>query len=368
MKRPRILMIAPLPPPVHGSAMMTQYIKDSEFINERICIDWINLSTSRSMDEIGKKSLIKYWRFALAYIKTFCNLLTHRYDACYIALTCHGNGFIKDAPFALLCKLFGKKLIIHQHNKGMSKDVDKQVFRWLFQMVYKNSTVILLSWRLYPDIEKIVSREQVRICPNGIPETDVYSRNESQSTIPQILFLSNLIESKGVLVLLDACKILKEKGYLFNCRFVGGETKEIDASRFQKEVEKRGLNDFVKYAGKKYGKDKYKEFSDSDMFVFPTYYKNECFPLVLLEAIQQKIPVVSTTEGGIPDIVKDGDTGLLVEPENAIDLAIKIESLINNPDLRHSIGMNGFNNYKKNYTLDKFQENICQELLLVCNA
>ncbi len=50
-------MIAPLPPPVHGSAMMTQYIKDSGIINNAVEMDWVNLSTSRSLDEIGRKSI-----------------------------------------------------------------------------------------------------------------------------------------------------------------------------------------------------------------------------------------------------------------------------------------------------------------------
>lgn len=96
-------MIAPLPPPVHGSAMMTQYIKDSAIINENVDMDWINLSTSRSMDEIGKQNPNKIVRFILSYIKTLWKLSTRRYDKCYLAITCHGKGFLKDAPFALLC-------------------------------------------------------------------------------------------------------------------------------------------------------------------------------------------------------------------------------------------------------------------------
>ena len=366
MKRPRILMIAPLPPPVHGSSMMTQYIKESEFINERIHMDWINLSTSRHMDEIGKKSFMKFWRFAFAYIKTIWNLLTHRYEACYIAITCHGNGFLKDAPFALLCKLFRCNLVIHQHNKGMANDIDKPIYRWLFPLVYKNSKVILLSWHLYPDIQRIVNKEQVAICPNGIPATSQYSKNPH--SIPQLLFLSNLIISKGVYTLLDACKIINDDGYDFVCRFVGGETTEINKDKFDQEVIARGLENKVFYVGKKYGEEKYLEFTNADIFVFPTYYKNECFPLVLLEAMQQSIPVISTTEGGIPDIIDHDKNGLLVSPKNANDLAMKIEALINNPDMRRSIGINGFNKYKKNYTLDKFEENICRELLSVCNS
>ena len=106
MKKPRILFITPLPPPVHGSAMVSQYIKDCKELQDEFQCDFVNLSTSRHIDEIGKRSLMKYIRFIGAYFITFWKLLTHRYSLCYLATTCHGMGFLKDAPFVLLCKLY----------------------------------------------------------------------------------------------------------------------------------------------------------------------------------------------------------------------------------------------------------------------
>ncbi len=349
----RILMIAPLPPPIHGSAMMTQYIKDSPIINEKLNLDWVNLSTSRRMDEIGKRSPLKAFRFIQSFFKTFWKLTTNRYDAYYIAITCHGVGFLKDAPFALLCKLFGKKLIIHQHNKGMSADVDRPIYRWLLPLVYRNSKVILLSWRLYQDIEKVVKKENAVICPNGIPL--VKRLNKPPHPVPRLLFLSNLIESKGVLTLLDACKILKGKGYIFKCNFVGGETSEIDRDRFEKEVRARGLDKTTVYIGKKYGDDKQFEISKSDIFVFPTFYENECFPLVILEAMQQGVAVISTDEGGIPDIIQSGNNGLIVPSKSVEELAEAIAKLLDDADYRLRIAENGYNTYNNKYTLKTFE-------------
>lgn len=73
---------------------------------------------------------------------------------------------------------------------------------------------------------------------------------------PLSTFLSNLLINKGVFVLLDALRILKEKGYLFNCQYVGGETAEINAVQFSEEVDKRDLNDRVAYVGRKVGEEK----------------------------------------------------------------------------------------------------------------
>ena len=364
----RILFIGTLPPPVHGSAVVSQQIKDSKVINDAFDDDWINLGTSRSMDEIGKTTLAKPFRLIGALGKEFWYLLTRRYELCYLAITCHGSGFLKDSPFILMAKLFRKKIVIHQHNKGMADDVDRLPYRWLLPLCYKDAKVILLSWYLYPDIEKVVKKEDVFICPNGIKVQEFKSLindnekkariGELENWVPRLLFLSNLIESKGVLVLLDALKILKDKGYSFICDFVGGETKEIDAKRFNEEVEKRGLNEIAIYQGRKYGVEKEEFFEMCDVFTLPT--SNDCFPLVLLEAMAHRIPLVSTPIGGIPDVIKDGENGLIAESKNPVSLAHCIGKLLDSKELRKRMGENGYQRLKELYTDDIFENNLNQ--------
>lgn len=361
MKKPRILFITPLPPPVHGSAMVSQYIKDCKELQEEFVCDFVNLSTSRNIDEIGKKSLMKYIRFIGAYFITFWKLLTHRYALCYLAITCHGMGFLKDAPFVLLCKLFRRRIMIHQHNKGMSNCVDKQPYKWLLPLVYRNTKVILLSWYLYPDIEKVVKKGQVLICPNGIPDFfDKEPHFERNNEVPHLLFLSNLIPSKGVYVLLDACKILKEKGYRFVCDFVGGESKEITRDVFEKAVEVRRLEGMVKYNGPKYGDEKKEYFANSDIFVQPTF--EDCFPLTLLEAMQYKLPLVSTDEGAVPDMVKKESNGFICKRNDVDSTANAIKELLDSKEQRILMGKNGYRLFKEQFTLEVFNKNITKIL------
>jgi glycosyltransferase involved in cell wall biosynthesis len=85
-------------------------------------------------------------------------------------------------------------------------------------------------------------------------------------------------------------------------------------------------------------------------------------PLVLLEAMQHSLPVVSTFEGAIPDVVEDGVTGFLVLQRDAIALAEKIELLIKNPELRTSMGIAGRKRYENNFTISIF-ENRLKEIL-----
>lgn len=394
--KPRVLFITPLPPPVHGSAMVSQYIKDSRLVQETFDCDFVNLSTSRRMDEIGKGGVKKLLRFVGAYFTLFWKLLTRHYDLCYLAITCHDKGFLKDAPFVLLCKLFRRKVLIHQHNKGMSGCVERWPYRWLLPLVYRNTRVMLLSWHLYDDIAKVVKREQVVVCANGIPEQAVGhwplavgsseddngaaelqansqqptansqapsakrqapSANSQQPTA-KILFLSNLIPSKGVYVLLDACKVLKERGLQFVCDFVGGETKEISRATFEAAVRERDLEDVVRYHGPKYGEEKLVYFAQSDVFVQPTY--DDCFPLTLVEAMQWRLPIVSTDVGAVPDMVQNGENGFVCKQQDALSIAEALEKLISNPALRRQMGERGYERYKAEYTLTAFEQNFVE--------
>ena len=356
----RILFVAPFPPPIHGASAMSQIIKDSKLINNEYDCFYVTNSSANSLTNIGKFSIVKVWSLIKSFATIFWILLTKRVSLCYLAITCGGPGFLKDAPFVLLCKLFCRKIVIHQHNKGMANYVNKLPYKWLLPMVYKNAKVILLSWHLYPDIEKIVPKENVMICPNGIKVDDSMSveARKYENRVPHLLFLSNLLESKGVFVLLDALKILANKGLTFYCDFVGGETKEIDSDKFTLEVSHRDLGRCVMYHGRKYGKEKEQFFIDADIFVFPTY--KEAFGLVNLEAMQYQLPIVTTNEGGIPDVVQDGVNGVICERNNAESLAVAIERLLLNPELRRQMGQNGLEILNQKFTLDKFESNLCQ--------
>ena len=356
-------MIAPLPPPVHGSSMVSLSMKESSRLNGLFRMDWVNLSTSRSMEEIDKRSpgltARKAVRFASSYTRALWLLMTRRYDLCYVAVTCHGVGFLKDAPFVLICKLFRRKVVLHQHNKGMAGDVDRWPYRWLLPLIYNKVKVVLLSQYLYPDIMRVVRREDVMICPNGIKPVLDRAVEHLTTSVPHLLFLSNLLVDKGVLTLLDALKILKDKGRRFVCDFVGSETRDMDAVSFAKEVGERGLEGIAVYHGRKYGREKDEYFRRADIFVFPTFYSNECMPLVILEAMEYGLPVVTTGEGGIRDEVEDGRNGLVVESRSPEALAAAVDRLISDGTLRKDMGKEGRLMFEQRFTMNRFEECMC---------
>lgn len=358
----KILFILHTPPPVHGSSVVGKYIKDSDIINKSFDCCYINLGTSTSIDEIGKGGLVKVYRYLSILLQVYKRLLRIKPDVCYLAITAKGPAFYKDALLALLVKFFDVKLVFHFHNKGVSTRQFKWIDNLIYKRVFKNAEVILLSKYLYSDIQKYVPMAQVHFCPNGIPENE----SSSQFQVPiknnhpvQILFLSNLLKSKGVFVLLEACRILKNKNHDFYCTFVGG-IGDISENQLISAIHEFKLDNNVSYVGKKFGAEKEKHFANADIFAFPTY--NETFGLVNLEAMQFFLPIVSTLEGGIPDVVEDGITGFLVPQKNIEAFASALETLIKNPTLCMEMGAAGHAKYEREFTLEIF-ENRMKDIL-----
>lgn len=354
MKKKRILFAIHLSPPVHGSAVVGKQIHDSPSIHRDFDADYINLSTSRAIDEIGQAGIRKFFRIFSVYFSIFRHLATRKYDLCYLAPAVSRKGLIKDVPIAVLYQLFRRPILLHLHGKGVIKHRNSFFFQTLCRILFRCDCVALLSWRLYPDIQEYVDEKKVFICPNGIPEFPIPVGGRQKNTVPHLLFLSNLLPEKGILVMLDACRILKDRGCAFVCDVVGGTSAALTEEGFQNEVEKRKLSPEVHYHGKKFDTEKVSFFDQSDLFVFPTM--NEAFGLVILEAMSRKLPVVATPEGSIPDIVIDGENGLLCEKNNPRLLADCIQRLLDDPELRRKMGEKGFERYQTLFTEKMFEQ------------
>ncbi|HRN71283.1 MAG TPA: glycosyltransferase family 4 protein [Candidatus Woesebacteria bacterium] len=276
-------------------------------------------------------------------------------------------GFRKDVLLVFLLRLFRIKIIYHIHNKGIIYEKKNWINKSLYNFVFKNQYAILLSENLYYDIEAYVPRDMVFYCPNGIkdyqPTTELLSLPEIRPF--NILFFSNLIKDKGVFVLIDACSKLRDRGIHFHCDFVGGEA-DVSKDQFNKYVEQKGLTEQVKYLGKRYGKLKEMTFEQADVFALPSRY--DCFPLVILEAMQHRLPVITANEGGMPDMVEDGYNGYVLQQYDDVKtLTDRLEHLFHNSQLRMQLGNNGRIKYENNFTLEIFEERLLSILQKVLN-
>jgi glycosyltransferase involved in cell wall biosynthesis len=355
-QRRKILFIVQLPPPVHGASIMNSNVFNSDIIKRSFDIEVVNLQFSKLISEISRfsfKKIPKAFHFGFEIIK---KILIQKPDLVYFTISPTGYAFYRDIFYVFLIKLFNKKIVFHLHGKGIKKKIKNAVRKYLYLCVFKNAYVICLSKRLVNDIEE-VCKSVPYIVPNGIqlqPDAGGKKIHKNGSAL-QILYLSTYARNKGVLVFVDALKEIKRQGYNFEARLVGAPS-DLTIEFLNKLINDQDLSDCVKIIGPRYGDDKKNELKNADIFVHPTF--NDCFPLVLLEAMQNSLPVVSTIEGAISDIVVEGETGFLVEPHNTKGLTEKIKILLEKKELREEMGKKGYERFINNYTLNHFENDM----------
>ena len=364
MHKHRILFILHLPPPVHGAAMVGKYIKDSELVNSEFDCHYVNLAMANSIEDVGHFRIGKIFDFIKLLKNIRKKVKNIQPSLVYMTPNAKGGAFFKEFLIVMTLKRMGCHVIIHYHNKGVRTVQDKWQYDHLYRRFFKNLKVILLAKCLYDDIKKYVNRHDVYVCPNGI-DGAATKLPLKDHPVPQLLFLSNLLITKGVIDLLDACKILKAQGRDFRCTFIGAESAEISKQSFYDEIARRTLHDIVHYVGPKFGHEKEQFFNESDLFILPSH--NECFPLVLLEAMQHGLPCVATNEGAISDIIDDDKTGYVVSKKAPQELAEKIELLLMDASLRQEMGQNGMRKFNENYTLPIFERRMVDILKQAIN-
>ncbi len=354
-EKAKVLFVMQMPPPVHGASIMGKYIRDSELINSNFECHYINPSMAKDVGDLAKISFRKILLFPKLLYNITKVVKRTKPDLCYFTPASGKKGFYKSFLIVTWLKVLNQKIVLHFHNKGISRRKSDLLDSFLFKSFFKEVKLIILSSYLYPEFEEYVDFDNVSICANGIPSSVSERKWIEKKDKFNMLFLSNMIAEKGVWLLLESCKLLKDKGYIFECNFVG-KWSMIQEKDFNEKVEVYGLGGFVRAHGAKYGNDKREYFEKADIFIFPTFYENETFGLVLLEAMEYGIPCISTYEGGIPDVVENGKTGILIKEKNANMLASEISHLMNNEDLRLELGKNGRKAFKEKFTLKKFEK------------
>lgn len=360
----KILFIGQFPPPVHGVSVMNESIINSKLLKESFEINIIDLKFGESIKDLEQFTAIKVYKAFVYGLKIIKKILVYKPKLIYFTVSPTGFAFYRDSYYVFLIKLFRIKLLIHLHGKGIEKNIAKsKIKKILYKKVFRHTNVICLSTLLSNDIKNIFKGEPF-IVPNGIKDQfkSDFKVKVSSNHVPQILYLSNFIRNKGILVLLDALAILKNQGFSFNAKLVGASSN-ITTEMIDVIIKDKSLTSFVEVTGPLMGEDKFQVYEKADIFAFPTY--NDAFPLVTLEAMQFGLPVISTFEGSIPDIVIDNETGFLVNKKDPIMLAERIAILLKDSDTRLLMGQKGFDRYKNNYTSEHFEYNMNKIFLKV---
>jgi colanic acid/amylovoran biosynthesis glycosyltransferase len=175
---------------------------------------------------------------------------------------------------------------------------------------------------------------------NGL-DLDEFPYRSPVDRPPVVLAIGRLVEKKGFVDLLDACAILSKQGHTFRCRIIGaGPLRDS----LQAHIERFELEDCVKLVGPRPQNEVIREFHHAAVLAAPCIIgkdgDRDGLPNVIQEALALGTPVISTDVTGIPEVVRDGETGLQVPQHDPPALASAIEKLLGDPGLRVRLAEN----------------------------
>ncbi|MFQ5572182.1 MAG: glycosyltransferase family 4 protein, partial [Rhodothermales bacterium] len=149
----------------------------------------------------------------------------------------------------------------------------------------------------------------------GEDEVAAKQARRAERTAFRLLFLSNMIASKGYLDVLRAVGLLHARGLSLHADFVGRWTSDEDRTAFERLVEEENLDAVVTHHGGLSDRTQIKDlYLNADVFLLPSYYPTEAQPITIIEALNAGTPVITTRHSGIPDMVRDGQEALFVPP------------------------------------------------------
>jgi glycosyltransferase involved in cell wall biosynthesis len=212
-------------------------------------------------------------------------------------------------------------------------------------------------------------RDKVTVIHCGV-DTDIFQARSSETPHEKgenpfvILCIGTLHEVKGQPYLIEACRMLQERGIDFVCHFVGDGP---DGYALIAQADKAGLSEKVRFHGRLTRDEIARLLQDADVLAAPSVPtrdgRREGIPVVLMEAMGSGVAVVASKISGIPELVKDQTTGLLVPPRDATSLANALERYFADPQLRRQLGRAGRKTVVKEFDLIKNAAKLAQRFI-----
>lgn len=362
MGKTRILVVSQLPPPVHGSTVMTQrFMEALGKCGFDSCI--VERNFSRSQEDVERVTVGKVMKIPALCFRLIKAILSFRPTIVVFYITVGLGSFLVDCLLLFIVRIFGVDYVLYMHGRGLNR-LGKEVLLPLRLIAKKTLSSslggIVLGESLKYDVKDYIADAYLAILPNGIPDSlrgrCIERKQTGEDGKIIILFLSNLIPSKGPMTFLQIAKTVIEQEKNVHFIMAGPTDSAIFTDSLKCYIRQNNLENVVSMPGGAYGEMKNKLFQEADIFVFPS--TKEAFPVVNLEAMQWGLPVVSTFVGAIPDAVIDGVNGYLADPHDSGGMAESVLKLIRDPELRLAMGRNGRKRFEQEYSIEAFERKV----------
>jgi len=362
-QRTTVLVVGPPPSMMGGMARVAEQVVAIRG-DKRFRIVPFETTFSRSdgnglLSKIGRH--FRHVRFLRRTIRR------HRAAAIHIH-TCSGFSFFRSAVDMFAARREGCRTILHIHGAAFDEFYDRAgvlTRRIIRSLLNRADRVLALSQSWKVKLSAMSPGARITVIENAadIP-SDVSPHRDGACC--QFALLAKMDEWKGIDDLLAACAILRGDGLTFRVVMAGPAGSAGDDASLNTKIKQLDLAGTVSYVGPLHGKAKTDLLRESHVYVQPSHH--EGMPLAILEAMAHALPIVATRVGAVPEILEDGQEGILVSPRRPSMLADAMRRLIVDRGLRHRMAEAARTLAVDRFSLDRFRREILSLYDDVCAA
>lgn len=362
----RVIAMAPTPPPVFGHSVLTLAVLGS-LRRLGLLAGHVDTRDDRSLDNLNRLDVENVRLGLLAAWRLLVLMRRHRDAGLYVQISQGRWGFLRDALWIWLASAAHRPVYVHLLGGRFREFHDESgpLMRSLIRSTIRRARA---SWVLTPSLKGsfagIAEPERVGVlgCTVADPmegyEPVPPVERDTRGGTPRILFLSNLRPGKGHDDLLAALTALGERAAGWQVRLVGEHDLQT-GERVRAWIGSRPHpGPEVELIGARTGAAKAEQLAWADVFAFPTSYRNEGQPLVVLEAMAAGLAIVATRYRGIPDTVRDDREAMLVEVGDVGGLADALDRVATQPELRERLGAAARARYEERFVPERLDSEL----------
>lgn len=360
----KICFIAQFPPPMHGLSKAVETLYNSNLNSE---IDPYGEFVFEKVDITNNKN----------FLKNLLKISRSKADLFYFTISQTKGGNLRDLVIFKLLELQHKKCLIHLHGGYYRQLIDNHVPDWQrkanYKVIKKLEGVIVLSKSLMKIFDGMIDENKIYVVENCVDNQYLLTNQEikekmkilEDEKVIHVLWLSNFIKSKGYPLVLEMALAEKKRVDIgemkkFHFDFAGKFFSESEKEYFENYIKENRLEEYITYHGVVEGEKKRALLKNCFLFALPTRYPNEGQPISILEAMGNGMFVITTDHAGIPDIVKDGVNGIVLEKDNEEEIYNRICVFTENGTVKSICLENS------KYCRNKYTENIYLQKMRNC--
>ena len=286
------------------------------------------------------------WKKLVCAVKAYFRFLIKlpKYNIVHVNMASDAS-YYRKSVFVRTAGIYHKKIVIHQHGGNFvefyEKDLSDAGRRRVKKLLSMGDAFLVLGTAWKDFFGTIIGRDKITIFPNAI---QLPVLEKKQYGVHKILFLGRMCKEKGIGELLAVMPKIKEK-YPDVHLYLGGiwEDQELQAEAAE-------LKDYVTDLGWVGGVEKQNYLRECDIFVMPSYFEGQ--PVSILEAMANACGIVASRIGGIPDMIIEDETGILVMPQDTKTLEEGLCRLLAEPELCRKLGGNARRKIENEFSIE----------------